>query len=539
MKGKRMAIVAILILLFVLVLFLPGYWLSEANAAGTFPSLKSVAADNGILVGVNDDHFNTPYFNNTIPPNFDSVTPGNRMEFKNIHPCPPEWMLTPTDPDYSKSVTDWVIAHGDLPPIGQHDDYDCWIAYAEEDEWEWGGVTTGTTGLMNWAGENNVGVYMTPLVWYLEDALPPWLDEDTVITSTISLSLAARERLMEDHIKTIISQYCSFQRDDGEYTVYAADIVNEAFDSNGTIREVGIWWEISDFIDKAYRFADEARMGCLPSPRPDLKLMYNDFGFEYDGYTGAKVTGMIAYLDPLIDNGMPLDGIGFQTHLFYDPYATDPAAPHNFSQLTATMSRINRELGVEVKITEVDVTFWDSTYYDRPIVYPLAATGVQTYYVPQAEVFAEIAWACIVVNEVSTRNGFPGCTGYTIWGTNDQDTWRYWWMRNSRGISETLAITYLEYLDPLLFWDRNDKLWNPSKSACITPVLNPRRPTTTYSYCPKPAYYRVYDMFAAPLPPWPWPETIFLPLISHEEVEVFTGPYPPPPSAPFAPPAYP
>jgi hypothetical protein len=76
--------------MFILVLFLPGFWLSEADAAERqFLSLKDVAQQHGIRVGVIDDNCGSANFVNTIRWGFDSVTPGSRMEFQNIHPCPP------------------------------------------------------------------------------------------------------------------------------------------------------------------------------------------------------------------------------------------------------------------------------------------------------------------------------------------------------------------------------------------------------------------------------------------------------------------
>lgn len=536
MNTRVAKVVVILILFAVLAFGVPKHRVTNANAAGgTFPSLRAAAQVRGIRVGVNDDGYPGNYFKNTIPANFDSVSPGNKMNFLHIHPCPPPWLIDLNDSDHSDDVISWVEEFGDVEGNGIHDDEDCYLDYAQEDEWEW----DPPDGLVGWAGANNVGIYITPLIWFNGVALPGWM-QSPYIDDLNDFTVAARQRLLKDHVYAVITRYCNYQ---GKKAVYAVDVVNEAIRPDGEVRVAGPWDEVPNHLDVAFHEADRARTDCS---RPEIDLFYNDFGFEYGdwiyydplptdpdyfppGYYN-KANEVYDYLANLVAIGTPIDGIGFQTHLAYDPAA---GSPHNSSDMMRTMSKFIN-LGLEVKLTELDIMFWDNTT-GYPIVYPALPAGVSAYYPEQGDIFGEVAWACILITDFMQHQGLPGgCTGITTWGTNDEDSWRVWWAKQKYGY--TLGDIYGEYLDPLLFWDREEWLWNPSKGKC-TLIGGRQNPSPQSLYCPKDGYYDIYTMLNTTIT---WSQKIFLPLIPGETLpgwDVYGGPYPPPsPSEPLVPP---
>ena len=59
-------------------------------------------------------------------------------------------------------------------------------------------------------------------------------------------------------------------------------------------------------------------MKPLPVPRavdPDAILYYNDFNTEANG---AKTTALVALVQRLLNNNVPIDGVGFQMHVLSD-----------------------------------------------------------------------------------------------------------------------------------------------------------------------------------------------------------------------------
>ncbi len=321
------------------------------------------------------------------------------------------------------------------------------------------------------------------LVWDLQ--IPGWIDP-----SEVTLSATERQQIMEDHIDAVISRYCNPNVYPGVLT--SIDVVNEAFNNTGQLKTTGPWAPINNYIDLAFQKADEVRIDC---GRQDIRLFYNDFGYEY-GYTSqyedqlAKTNGIYNYLDQLIDTGTPIDGVGFQTHLTIDPNFPNFHSIHDLGHLVSNMLRFI-QLGIDVEITELDVQIWDystDTAFNDPTI----------YYEDQALVFSEIAYACILAQRLSGQQNLPnGCTGIITWGTNDADSWRVGTHGNT---------------DPLLFWNRTEKLWDTVLDDCIDLVNLGANENSVLMYCPKPAYYSVYDMFNLPAI---WPESVFLPMLQN------------------------
>ena len=61
----------------------------------------------------------------------------------------------------------------------------------------------------------------------------------------------------------------------------------------------------------------------------------------------ARADGLVALVTELVEDGVPIDGVGFQTHLTVD-------VPTPAGAFSSVMQRI-RDLGLEVAVTELDV----------------------------------------------------------------------------------------------------------------------------------------------------------------------------------------
>ncbi|MGW1168266.1 non-reducing end alpha-L-arabinofuranosidase family hydrolase [Streptomyces sp. NPDC002550] len=172
--------------------------------------------------------------------------------------------------------------------------------------------------------------------------------------------------VMDNHITTEMSHY--------KGKIYAWDVVNEAFADGGSGQHrSSVFQDVlgNGFIEEAFRTARNAD--------PSAKLCYNDYNIE--NWTDAKTQGVYNMVKDFKSRGVPIDCVGFQSHFG----AGGPPA-----SFQTTLSKF-AALGVDVQITELDIAQASPTAY---------AGAVQ---------------ACMNVAR---------CTGITVWGIRDSDSWR-------------------------------------------------------------------------------------------------------------------
>lgn len=207
------------------------------------------------------------------------------------------------------------------------------------------------------------------LVW--GNQLPLWLYP--LLFPYTSSSLRS---VMQSYIQTVIRNF-------GE-RVDTWDVVNEAFGSNGRYVH-NLWFDTigPSYIADAFRFAAAAD--------PSAQLFYNDNGAET---WGPKQQAILAMVRSLRAQGVPIDGVGFETHLPVGGSVDESAMEATFERFAA--------LGVTVEITEMDV--------------PLSTSGPPTapQLAGQAAVYRGAATACWDV---------AVCHSFTTWGFSDAVTW--------------------------------------------------------------------------------------------------------------------
>jgi endo-1,4-beta-xylanase len=180
-----------------------------------------------------------------------------------------------------------------------------------------------------------------------------------------SMSGSALRQAMINHINGVMNHY--------KGKIYAWDVVNEAFDDgNGGRRDSNLQRTGNDWIEVAFRTARTAD--------PAAKLCYNDYNI--DNWTWAKTQGVYNMVRDFKQRGVPIDCVGLQAHF-------NSGSPYN-SNFRTTISSF-AALGVDVQITELDIQ----------------GASAQTY--------AAVTNDCLAVAR---------CTGITVWGVRDQDSWR-------------------------------------------------------------------------------------------------------------------
>lgn len=154
------------------------------------------------------------------------------------------------------------------------------------------------------------------------------------------------------------------------------DVVSEAFYDNGALRQSVFANRLGTaYIEEAFRIARAAD--------PAARLCYNDFGIE--DISLAKTQAVYNLVQDFKTRGVPIDCVGLESHFF-----STTAIPAAYQQTISAFA----SLGVDVEITELDI----------------GGSGTA-----QAEAYRRVVSSCIAVSR---------CTGITVWGVRDTDSWR-------------------------------------------------------------------------------------------------------------------
>jgi endo-1,4-beta-xylanase len=237
------------------------------------------------------------------------------------------------------------------------------------------------------------------LVWHAQN--PAWLAD----------ALTSRRRaiaLLRTHIRRVARH---FRRD-----VVQWDVVNEPLaPTDGSLRDSPWLRAIGpEYIALALRFAHRAA--------PRARLYLNEFGLEVPG---PKLDGMLALVTDLKNQGVPIDGVGFQSHVLC-PFGCGDV----FAALGASMTRV-AALGVDVAITELDVALLEPATADM--------------LVEQAAVYAAAVDACLAVAR---------CRTIVLWGFTD----RYSWI-SALGLGLGVALPFdADYRPKPAYWALHDRL---------------------------------------------------------------------------------
>ncbi|MBO0924283.1 endo-1,4-beta-xylanase [Cellulomonas sp. zg-ZUI199] len=180
---------------------------------------------------------------------------------------------------------------------------------------------------------------------------------------------SALRSAMVNHVTQVATHY--------KGQIYAWDVVNEAFadGSSGGRRDSNLERTGSDWIEVAFRAARAADPAAI--------LCYNDYNI--DDWSHAKTQGVYRMVRDFKQRGVPIDCVGLQSH--FNPQSPVPA---NYQTTIESFAA----LGVDVQITELDIEGSGSA---------------------QAENFRKVTQACLNVAR---------CTGITVWGVRDTDSWR-------------------------------------------------------------------------------------------------------------------
>jgi endo-1,4-beta-xylanase len=244
-----------------------------------------------------------------------------------------------------------------------------------------------TDRLVAWARAKKLRLRAHTLLWHrLQNA--PWLKAELAAASDPAARL---RQLIAERITKVVGRYR------GKVEIW--DVINEplaifgaGYDSEDTaVTPKNIFYTTlgEGYIASAFRLARKAD--------PKAKLFLNEL--LWDARIGdPKSDALLALVARLKKARVPIDGVGIQAHAMLG--TSSPWFPSTTASLKRYIDALGK-LGVKVEITELDVRL--PLLADQPN--PLAA---------QAAVYRRVASACAQAR---------ACSGLTVWGVRDSDSW--------------------------------------------------------------------------------------------------------------------
>jgi endo-1,4-beta-xylanase len=209
--------------------------------------------------------------------------------------------------------------------------------------------------IVNFATSRGMKVRGHALAWHAQQ--PEWAR---------NMSGQALRNAMLNHVTQVATHFRG--------KIHSWDVVNEAFADGGSggRRDSNLQRTGNDWIEAAFRAARAAD--------PTAKLCYNDY--NTDNWNDAKTQGVYRMVQDFKARGVPIDCVGLQSH-----FTGGSNYPSNYRTTLSSFAA----LGVDVQITELDITNANATAY---------------------------------ANTVRDCYAVPRCNGITVWGVRDSDSWR-------------------------------------------------------------------------------------------------------------------
>jgi endo-1,4-beta-xylanase len=218
--------------------------------------------------------------------------------------------------------------------------------------------------LVDWATRRRKLVRGHTLVWHQQ--VPKWLGEEDWKPDEL-------EQVLTEHVRTVVGRYRG--------RVSTWDVVNEPLTDRGR-------WRSDDgfpFLDVLGPRYIEIALRAARAADPDAKLFINEIGAETGG---PKLDALVKMAEDFDRRGVPLDGVGLESHLSVEHPPARAALRRAIERLTA--------LDLDVELTELDVA--DPAGDARA----------------QARVYRDAGAVCAAVRR---------CRRVTVWGVSDRDSW--------------------------------------------------------------------------------------------------------------------
>ena len=236
---------------------------------------------------------------------------------------------------------------------------------------------------VQYALKHDIKIRLHTLVWHSQT--PKWFFTEDYTDDGELVSREVMLKRMENYIAAVLGHF----KEQYPGLIYAVDVVNEAFDKEdgdetGVRMKKNLWYDTvgDDYYYQAFVFARKYAA-------EDMKLFYNDYACVW------KPDMILEHLQKAKDEGL-IDGIGMQSHL-----SIDDDIQYKFMATVKTFC----EAGYEVQATELDI----GTNKD----------GSDEKLMKQARKYKSF-----FSNMKKLQEEGYNITGITVWGLNDEMSWR-------------------------------------------------------------------------------------------------------------------
>ena len=247
---------------------------------------------------------------------------------------------------------------------------------------------TNADAFVDYAKTKNINIHGHALVWHADYQVPSFMKN---WTGTADEFLT----MLDTHVTTIVDHF------EAKGNVVSWDVVNEALNdgSPSNFRTDSAFYTKSGnsavYIERAFKAARLAD--------PNVTLYYNDYNIDQNN---AKTTKLVEMLTDFQARNIPIDGVGFQMHVFMDYPSID--------NIKAAMKKV-ADKGLKVKITELDVAI--NNPYSNGWSVATATPYNNTSAGAQKKRYCDIVAGYKAVVPEAQRGGI------TVWGLNDASSW--------------------------------------------------------------------------------------------------------------------
>lgn len=194
-----------------------------------------------------------------------------------------------------------------------------------------------TKSAMQWARDNGKKIHGHTLIWFKSN--PEWMFRENFQDDAPYVTRDVMLQRLEDYIRGVFE---GIEANGWTDLIYAFDIINEYYNTDGSAPNDGPWIQIigDDVIWHAFNFSRKY------APK-SIRLIYNESFCEI---STSKRDAAVALLKSLVDeNGNYLvDGIGLQCRL---------ALRNNIDSVCSNIEYIAQNIdGLELQLTEIDCT---------------------------------------------------------------------------------------------------------------------------------------------------------------------------------------
>lgn len=308
------------------------------------PILKNANTDFEIGAAINEGKFSNSLYTGLAGSQYNSITAENQMKFANIQ------------------ATQNVFTFG--------------------------------TDVTNFAKSKGINrVHGHALMWY--SGVPAWVT-NAGGTATGETRKQIYRSILYNHINKVFTFYYGQKDANGAPLVKSWDVVNEAFNDDGTYRSTAsnVWARelgAYDAVRLAFLYARQIAEGLGDT---NLKLFYNDYGHEYSNAKTDAIYAMVNTLKAITYNNKPIiDGVGLQMH------TSNTRTVYGDNSIYYGINKMS-QTGLLVHISELDVKLNGGTVADQDYRWNI---------IPK-----------IFIETVPSARRW----GITMWNIGDSDNWQ-------------------------------------------------------------------------------------------------------------------